>query len=94
MNMALFDLDMLALAFVKATHDHDRTALNNYTSSCLPRIWKYQEFSIWMTDSMHDAGDPTLHGKFREQISRARLDTLFQSPAPARLHSDFQQGTI
>jgi p-hydroxybenzoate 3-monooxygenase len=94
MNMALFDVEVLAQAFLKTTRDHDRTALNDYTSICLPRIWKYQEFSIWMTDTMHDAGDPTLRGKFQQQIARARLDTLFQSQSAARLHSDFQQGKI
>jgi hypothetical protein len=27
----------------------------NYSNTVLPHIWKYQEFSAWMTDTMHDA---------------------------------------
>lgn len=94
MNMALFDVDMLAQGIVKALREGDRSGLDSYTDICLPRIWKYQEFSAWMTDTMHDAGDPTLHGKFRQAIARARIETLFHSPAAARVHSDYQQGSV
>jgi p-hydroxybenzoate 3-monooxygenase len=45
-----------------------------------------------MTDMMHDAGDPTQHGKFRQITARARLDNLFNSPTAARLHSEYQRG--
>jgi p-hydroxybenzoate 3-monooxygenase len=94
MNMALFDVDTLAQAIVKAFRDDNRSALESYTNTCLPRIWKYQEFSEWMTDTMHDAGDPTLHGRFRQAIARARIETLFHSSAAARVHSDYQQGLL
>ncbi|MBE7158353.1 MAG: 4-hydroxybenzoate 3-monooxygenase [Rhodospirillales bacterium] len=94
MNLALYDVDVLAQALVTAVHDGDRTALDGYTEACLPRIWRYQEFSAWMTDTMHDAGDPTLHGEFRQRMARARLDTLFQSQTAGRLHAEFQQGIV
>ena len=32
----------------------------------MPHLWRYQEFSAWMTDSMHDAGGPALTGPFRQ----------------------------
>ncbi len=94
MNLALYDVDVLALAILSAVRDHDTTALDNYSDTCLPHIWTYQDFSVWMTDTMHDAGDPTQHGKFRQRIARARLDTLFNSPAAGRLHSEYQRGMI
>ncbi len=94
MNLALYDVDVLAQALLMAVCDHDRTALENYSNLCLPHIWNYQEFSAWMTDTMHDAGDPTLHGEFRQRVARARLDNLFNSPAAGRLHSDYLQGIV
>jgi p-hydroxybenzoate 3-monooxygenase len=94
MNLAFFDVDVLAGALVSAVRDHDKTALDEYSDSVLPQVWKYQEFSAWMTDTMHDAGDPTQHGTLRQMMARSRLDTLFSSPTAARLHSEFQRGII
>jgi hypothetical protein len=54
--------------------------------------FKALEFSAWMTDTMHDAGDPTQHEAYRQGIARARLDELFRSQATARLDSDYQRG--
>ena len=92
MNLALFDVDVLAQALVKAVKSHDPAALERYSDTVLPHIWKYQEFSVWMTDTMHDAGDPTQHGEFRQMTARSRLDSLFSSPTAARLHSEYQRG--
>lgn len=92
MNMALYDVDVLAQALVSAVRDRDGSALADYSATVLPRVWKYQEFSAWMTDTMHDGGDATQHGVFRQMMARARLDDLFSSPVAARLHSDFQRG--
>jgi p-hydroxybenzoate 3-monooxygenase len=92
MNMALYDVDVLAQALVSAVRDQDGSALADYSATVLPRVWKYQEFSAWMTDTMHDGGDATQHGVFRQMIARARLNDLFSSPVAARLHSDFQRG--
>ncbi|HEX4353831.1 MAG TPA: FAD-dependent monooxygenase, partial [Polyangiales bacterium] len=90
MNLALYDVDVLAQAFVSG----DQAALDNYSNTCLPHIWCYQDFSVWMTDTMHDAGDPSLRGSFRQLTARARLDTVFSSPVARHLHSDYQRGLI
>ncbi|WP_246793701.1 4-hydroxybenzoate 3-monooxygenase [Burkholderia perseverans] len=92
MNLALFDVDVLAGALVNALVDGDDVPLASYSNTVLPHIWRYQAFSAWMTDTMHDAGDPTLHGSFRQMTARARLDQLFRSAAARRLHSDYQRG--
>jgi p-hydroxybenzoate 3-monooxygenase len=92
MNMALYDVDVLAQALVSAVRDQDGSALAAYSATVLPRVWKYQEFSAWMTDTMHDGGNPAHHGVFRQMVARARLENLFSSPVAARLHSDFQHG--
>jgi p-hydroxybenzoate 3-monooxygenase len=94
MNLALYDVDVLADALVAAVQDGDRTALDRYSETVLPHIWRYQEFSAWMTGTMHDAGDPTRHGSFRQMTARARLDALFDAPEAAQLHGQYQRGLV
>lgn len=94
MNLALFDVDILAQAFVLAFRNGDTTALESYSDSVLPHLWRYQEYSAWMTDTMHDAGDASLHGTFRQMTARARLETILHAPAAARVHGDYQNGVL
>jgi p-hydroxybenzoate 3-monooxygenase len=94
MNLGLYDVDILAQAILLAVLDNNLTALNEYSNTCLPHIWTYQDFAISMTNLMHDAGNPTQHGKFRQMAARAQLDTLFNSRTAALLHSEYQQGKI
>jgi p-hydroxybenzoate 3-monooxygenase len=93
MNLALFDVDTLAQSFVAALHDRDEAGLDAYSDTCLARVWRYQDFAVWMTDTMHDAGDPSQRGTFRQKVARARIDQLFDSPTAAQLHSEYQRGT-
>lgn len=93
MNLALYDVDVLGQALVAAVREGDTRALDAYSETVLPRIWRYQEFSAWMTETMHDAGDPAQRGAFRRMTARARLAALFDSPAARRLHGEFQRGT-
>jgi len=92
MNLGLYDVDILAQALVSALRDNDPTALNRYSDTVLPHIWNYQDFAVWMADTMHDAGDSTQHGTFRQMTARARLNNLFDSKAAAHLHIEYQQG--
>ncbi len=94
MNLALHDVDVLAQGFVRAIAEGDTTELLRYSETCLPDLWKYQEFSVWMTDTMHDAGNARQHGVFRQRTARARLDALFSSPAAGQLHGDYLRGTV
>ena len=94
MNLALYDVDFLARALVNVVSDNDKTLLNSYSDTVLPHVWKYQDFAVWMTDTMHDAGDPSQNGTFRQMVARSRLDTLFDSASAARLHSEYQRGTV
>jgi p-hydroxybenzoate 3-monooxygenase len=93
MNLALYDVDVLADALAQAINGEDVAALERYSEVCLSHVWNYQDFAVWMTDMMHDAGDASLRGSFRQMIARARLDNLFHSPTAARLHIEYQTGT-
>ena len=92
MNLGLYDVDILAGALLKALQENDRTALDHYSDTVLPHIWNYQDFAVWMADTMHDAGDPSLHGAFRQMTARARLQSLFDSRTAAQLHTEYQRG--
>lgn len=92
MNLSLYDVDILSQALVSAVQQRDETALQGYSATCLPHIWNYQDYAVWMADTMHDAGDPTLHGAFRQMTARARLANLFHSPTASLLHSEYLRG--
>jgi p-hydroxybenzoate 3-monooxygenase len=40
-------------------------------------VWKEQDFSVSMTDLMHDAGDCRQHGAFKQMIARTRIEQFF-----------------
>lgn len=92
MNLGLYDVDVLGHALLQAIRDKNRTSLNSYSEMVLPHIWNYQNFAVWMADTMHDAGDPGLRGHFRQMTARARLANLFRSPTAAQLHIEYQRG--
>ena len=79
MNLALADAEVLARAVRSAVRDGDEQPLRAYSKTCLDRTWSYQEYSRWMTEMLHDSGDPATAGPFRHKLARARLDRLFTS---------------
>ncbi|MER7188352.1 FAD-dependent monooxygenase, partial [Streptomyces hyaluromycini] len=92
MNLALYDADLFARAVRDQVRDGDDTALRTYSERCLRRVWSDQEFSHWLTRTVHDAGDATRCGPFLQRLARARLDRLFTSPAAARAFAELMTG--
>lgn len=92
MNLGLYDIEILSQALQVAIRDHDKSLLNSYSDKVLPHIWNYQDFAVWMSDTMHDAGNCSMHGTFRQMIARARMDNMFHSPTASKLHSEYQRG--
>lgn len=92
MNLALYDADLFARAVRDSVRDHDDTALRTYSQRCLRRVWSDQEFSHWLTRTLHDAGDDTHTGPFHRSLARARLDRLFTSPSAARTFAELMTG--
>lgn len=92
MNLALHDADLFARAVRDSVRDHDDTALRSYSERCLRRVWNDQEFSHWLTRTLHDAGDDTRCGPFHRSLARARLDRLFTSPAAGRAFAELMTG--
>ncbi|MCP2246384.1 4-hydroxybenzoate 3-monooxygenase [Lentzea aerocolonigenes] len=78
-NLAIMEAEVLASALISALHDDERP-LAAYSRTCLPRIWRAQEFSRWMIDLLHGQDDD-----FHRGLRRARLDSLRDS----RAHQNF-----
>lgn len=93
MNLAVADAAVLARALSAAVRDGDGEPLRAYSATCLRRTWNFQEFSRWMTEMLHDAGDVATAGPFRRQLALARLDRLFTSAPAAAAFADLMAGT-
>jgi p-hydroxybenzoate 3-monooxygenase len=81
MNLAVADVYVLSRALVDHYRNGDDRGLESYTQTVLPRIWRAQHFSYWMTSMLHrfsDASDFDL----RRQI--AELRTVTGSEAGSR----------
>jgi p-hydroxybenzoate 3-monooxygenase len=80
MNLALADVRTLAGALVAWYRSGDRAGLDGYTEACLPRVWRAQHFSAFMTGLLHRdaAGDP-----FEHKLRLANLSYITRSRAAA-----------
>lgn len=83
-NLAIMESEVLAKALIAALRRDDERPLNRYSSECMPRIWRAQEFSHWMINLLHNpAGSDD--AVFLRALQRARLASLQSS----RAHQDF-----
>ncbi|MFP7223934.1 4-hydroxybenzoate 3-monooxygenase [Priestia filamentosa] len=92
-NLALHDADILASAIREYIISGSKKALDAYSDTCLDHTWNYQEYAVWVSEMLHEAGDATISGPFRQKIARARFDRLFRSSTAIRLYSELMAGT-
>jgi len=79
LNLAAADVRLLAEAFVAHFAKGDDALLEAYSDSCLKRVWLAEEFSAFMTTTLHPlAGDD-----FEAQLAEARLRLIIRSRAAA-----------
>ncbi|MGI5502375.1 4-hydroxybenzoate 3-monooxygenase [Lentzea sp. CA-135723] len=79
-NLAIMEAEVLASAFTSALLRDDERPLAGYSRTCLPRVWRAQEFSRWMIDLLHAPDDD-----FHRALRRARLHSL----RDCRAHQNF-----
>lgn len=53
MNLAVSDVCVLARALAEFYKSGKRNLLEDYSKTCLRRVWKVQRFSWWMTSMLH-----------------------------------------
>ncbi len=78
MNLAIADVKILAEAFDAFYARGDAVRLEQYSDTCLRRIWKTQRFSWWMTSMLHRF---TGTGPFEHRVQLAELDYVTTSRA-------------
>jgi len=80
MNLAIADVRVLARAFAEFYASRRGDLLDQYSATCLRRVWKVQRFSSWMTSMLHrfDCEDG-----FEQRRQLAELDYVTSSRAAA-----------
>jgi len=81
MNLAAADVKVLAGALTDFYKSGDSAGLDGYTAQCLPRIWKAERFSWWMTQMLHLSPDGD---GFDRRVQLAEIDYITGSEAGAR----------
>jgi len=81
MNLAIADVQVLARGLQAFYRDRSTEGLDDYSPTCLRRVWKVQRFSWWMTSLLHRFDDET---PFDHRRQRAELEYLVTSRAAAQ----------
>jgi p-hydroxybenzoate 3-monooxygenase len=81
MNLAVADVRVLAEALAAWYRTGATDLLEAWSTTCLRRVWRAQDFSTWMTGLLHR---PPGDDAFQFRIQKARLDYLAISEAAAR----------
>jgi p-hydroxybenzoate 3-monooxygenase len=80
LNLAAADVRVLADALAVWYRDGDTRELDNYSSTCLRRVWRAQHFSWWMTSMLHRFPDDD---GFQSRLQLAQLEYVASSRAAA-----------
>jgi p-hydroxybenzoate 3-monooxygenase len=80
LNLAVADVRILARALAEFYASGRTDLLDRYSETCLPRVWRAQRFSWWMTSLLHrfQAQDAYQH-----RLQLAELDYVTSSRAAA-----------
>jgi p-hydroxybenzoate 3-monooxygenase len=89
LNLAVADVLILSRALDAWYKKHDRTGLDCYSASVLPRIWKCERFSWFMTTMLHQ--NPA-DSSFERHMRLAELDTVVSSRAAATALAEIYVG--
>jgi p-hydroxybenzoate 3-monooxygenase len=80
MNLAAADVRVLARAFAAFYQTGATELLDNYSAACLPRVWRAEHFSWWMTTLLHRFPETT---PFQQKLQIAELEYVVRSRAAA-----------
>ena len=80
LNLAVRDVQVLAAALVRWYRGGDRTGLDDYSETCLRRVWRAEHFSWWMTTMLHRS---PASDEFTLRMQQSQLRFLRTSRAAA-----------
>jgi p-hydroxybenzoate 3-monooxygenase len=72
LNLAVADVKLLSEALTTWYRGGDASLLDGYSAACLPRVWRAQHFSWWMTSMLHRFEDDVDGFQQRLQLSQLR----------------------
>ena len=78
LNLAAADVGVLTEALAAWYADGSTGLLDEYSATCLRRVWRVQHFSWWMTTLLHALGD---HDGFDWKLQRSQLEYVCASQA-------------
>jgi p-hydroxybenzoate 3-monooxygenase len=81
LNLAVADVYVLARALEAHYKTGNDDRLNEYSETCLRRVWKVQRFSWWMTSMLHRFKD---ENRFDGKRQIAEMDYVTSSRAAAQ----------
>jgi p-hydroxybenzoate 3-monooxygenase len=79
MNLAIADVLVLSNALAAFFQTGRRELLDDYSSTCLQRVWRAEHFSWWMTSMLHRFPDD----HFQQRLQRSQLAYVASSQAAA-----------
>ncbi len=80
LNLAVADIRVLARALAEFYASGKTDLLDQYSKTCLPRVWRTQRFSWWMTSMLHRMEEG---GDYQHRLQIAELEYLTSSTAAA-----------
>jgi p-hydroxybenzoate 3-monooxygenase len=80
LNLAVADVRLLSAAITGYYQNNNEDLLQTYSSDCLRRIWRAQDFSNFMTYLFHKQAP---HGSFEYHLQKSRFDYIGLSKAQA-----------
>jgi p-hydroxybenzoate 3-monooxygenase len=80
LNLAIADVSVLAEALVDWYRTGNDAGLAAYSTTCLRRVWRAEQFSYWMTTMLHRPGDDP----FEDRLQLSQLRYIVSSEAAAR----------
>jgi p-hydroxybenzoate 3-monooxygenase len=90
MNLAVNDARILSAALARWYASGERDELDQYSAACLPRIWRAEHFSWWMTTMLHrHPADP-----FMDRLGLSNLRYVTTSEAAARTLAENYVGLV
>lgn len=89
LNLAVADVVVLARALRSLLVDGDDALIARYQQDVLPRVWKAQHFSWWMTQMLHTAPDATEFDRHRQL---GELTAVVESEAGRRFLAEAYTG--
>jgi p-hydroxybenzoate 3-monooxygenase len=81
LNLAVADVRVLARALEEFYKSGSRAGLDEYSTTCLRRVWKVQRFSWWMTAMLHLF---ETENQFDQRRQLAELDYVTSSRAASQ----------